>query len=56
VENHIHELDFHWRHVNVSFEEAFNSKVDLRRFFDYPQAWMPFILESTPMISCDTFL
>jgi hypothetical protein len=29
--------------VNVSLEEALNSNVDLRRFFDYPQAWMPFI-------------
>jgi hypothetical protein len=48
VENHIHELNFHWRHVNVSFEEALNSNVDLRRFFDYPQASMPFISRVYP--------
>jgi len=43
VENHIHELDFHWRHVNVSFGKALNSNVDLKKFFDYLQAWVPFI-------------
>lgn len=48
VESHIHELNFHWRHVSVSFEEAFKSNVDLRRFFYYLQAWMPFISRIYP--------